>query len=78
MYFVYALKSLKKNYIYIGISNNIERRTKEHNCGYNKTTKSYLPFKLILMEKCASRKEARKREKYLKSGFGREFIKNLI
>ncbi|MCX7875381.1 MAG: GIY-YIG nuclease family protein, partial [Melioribacteraceae bacterium] len=55
----------------------IERRLHQHNSGYNKTTKPYKPFKLIYFEKLESRIEARQREKYFKSGIGREKIKEL-
>ncbi len=77
MYSVYAIKSIVRNYIYIGISNNIERRLEEHNSGNNRTTKPYRPFKLLLTEVYPNRPEARKREKYLKSGSGRESLKNI-
>ncbi len=46
-----------------------------HNCGYERTTKPYAPFILIYKETLDTRKEARAREKYLKSGVGRELIK---
>ena len=42
-YFVYALKSLERNYIYVGLTNNVQRRVYEHNIGYNRTTKPYRP-----------------------------------
>lgn len=74
-YWVYVIKSCDKNYTYAGISNNIERRLGEHNNGYNKSTKPYAPFKTLFVEKCPDRKSARKREKFLKSGKGREFLK---
>ena len=48
-----------------------------HNNGYEKTTKPYTPFKLIYSEKVETRIEARKREKYLKSGIGKEFLKSI-
>jgi putative endonuclease len=69
---------LKRNYIYVGITNNLERRISDHNSGYNKLTKPYRPFELILVEEYNSRKEARAREKYLKSGQGKEFLKKII
>jgi putative endonuclease len=75
-FYVYAIVSQKRNYIYIGLTNNLNRRFSEHNQGYNKTTKPYLPFKLIFSEKYPTRIEARKREKYLKSGYGKKWIKN--
>ena len=78
MYYIYVLKSLKRKYVYVGISNNPERRIGQHNFGYNKTTKPYKPFKTTLIEKFNNRGEAREREKYLKSGFGKEYIKTII
>ncbi|MBZ0178116.1 MAG: GIY-YIG nuclease family protein [Melioribacteraceae bacterium] len=77
MIYVYALKSVNHNYIYVGMTNNISVRFNEHNSGYERTTKPYLPFRLIYFEKCLSRKEARLREKYLKSGIGKEFLKSI-
>jgi len=77
MYYTYAIKSKIKKYIYVGITNNPERRIKEHCQGYEKTTKPYKPFKTILIEKYINRSEARKREKFLKSGFGKEYLKNI-
>ena len=47
----------------------------EHNSGKNKTTKPYLPFKIIYTEKVETRVDARKREKYFKSGIGKEILK---
>lgn len=74
-YYTYALKSLGRNYIYVGITDNPIRRLNEHNSGYNKTTKPYAPFKTLLVEEYPDRITARKREKYLKSGIGKEWIK---
>jgi putative endonuclease len=78
MYVVYILKSTNRKYIYIGLTNNLQRRIDEHNKGYNKTTKPYSPFELIYTEKVESRIQARQREKYLKSGVGREWIKHKL
>ncbi|OGU62146.1 MAG: endonuclease [Ignavibacteria bacterium RBG_13_36_8] len=77
MYKVYAIKSTKRNYIYVGLTSNLEERLKRHNSGGNKTTKPYLPFDLILVEDLPDRISARKREKYLKSGVGKKFLKRL-
>ncbi len=76
-FFVYAIKSLSRNYIYVGLTNNLERRIQEHNSGRGRATKSYAPFRLIYSEKVGVRIEARKREKYLKSGIGKEFLKKI-
>ena len=77
MYYTYAIKSNKKNYIYVGLTNNPDRRISEHNSKKEKTTRSYAPFITILVEKYESRIEARKRETYLKSGIGKEYLKSL-
>lgn len=77
MYYTYVLKSINKDYRYTGITDNIQRRFNEHNKGYNRTTKPYLPFRLILTEEYTDRKSARKREKQLKSGLGREFLDSI-
>jgi len=45
--------------------------------GYEKTTRSFRPFKLIYQEFFQTRIQAREREKYLKSGVGKEFLKRL-
>jgi len=76
-YFVYVISSLDRNYIYVGISDNPERRITQHNKGYNKTTKPYSPFRKILLEEYPDRIKAREREEKLKSGFGKEYLKNL-
>ena len=76
MFFVYIIVSENKNLrFYVGISENIEARLKQHNSGKTKSTKSYLPWKLFFFETFKSRKEAREKEKYWKSGIGKERIK---
>ena len=78
MYYVYAIKSVSKNYIYVGLTNNPERRIKQHNSGKERTTRPYFPFMTLIIESYPTRIEARKREKYLKSGIGKEFLKSLL
>ena len=78
MYYVYVLVSKTKNYIYVGLTNNHVRRINAHNAGYNRTTKAYRPFYVLLIEKYPTRVEARVREKYLKSGVGKEFLKTFL
>lgn len=75
MYYAYVIRSISKVYTYVGISNNPQRRIAQHNTGYSKTTKPYRPFEVILIEEFPDRELARKREKYLKSGFGKEYLK---
>ena len=78
MFYVYSIQSLSRNYIYVGLTDNVDRRFNEHQSGKNRTTKPYRPFKIVLIENFVTRPEARIREKYLKSGVGKEFLKALI
>ncbi len=78
MYFVYCLKSEDRNYIYVGITENIERRFNEHQLGKNKTTKPYRPFVLFYSIAFESRIAARQKEIELKSGAGKEFLKSML
>ena len=77
MVWVYAISSLNFNYIYVGMSINVNERFERHNHGRERTTKPYTPFKLIYTEECENRIEARKREKYWKSGVGKEQLREL-
>jgi putative endonuclease len=74
---VYAIKSLTRNYVYVGMTNDLERRLQEHNNGENKSTKAYKPFVLIYSEIFPGRVLARAKEKFLKSGVGKEFLRCL-
>ena len=75
MYIVYVIRSEVDGRFYVGFCMDLERRMKEHNSGKTFSTKGYRPWKLFFFETYATRIEARKREKYLKSGVGKEFIK---
>jgi len=77
MYFVYIIKSLKLGTYYKGLTDNLERRLTEHFNGRSSTTKLMLPLKLIHVEIVGTRKEARRVEKYFKSGYGREIIREI-
>lgn len=75
MFYVYALRSTKRNYIYVGLTKDVSRRFGEHQSGKSRTTAPYRPFEVVLVEEFPDRASARKREKYLKSGVGKEYIK---
>ena len=77
-YYIYILQSEKGGNLYVGSTENLEDRLKKHNGGKVRSTKSRRPFKLIYSEELSSRTEARKRENYLKSGAGREWVKKEI
>lgn len=66
MYYVYTIKSLKDGSIYIGYTNDLKRRIKEHNEGKNNSTKHKKPFKLIYYEAYSAEYDAKEREWQLK------------
>ena len=72
---VYVLRSLMHGTIYVGMATDIQNRLKEHNNGKSKFTKSYMPWEIIYSEIAGDSKVARKREKYLKSAAGKNFLK---
>ena len=76
MVFVYVLKSEIDDRLYVGLTQNVEKRLKEHNRGKTRSTKGYRPWQLIYVEEYPDRPTARKREKYLKSGYGKQWLKN--
>ncbi|MCB0374205.1 MAG: GIY-YIG nuclease family protein, partial [Muricauda sp.] len=73
-YYAYVLRSLVDGRLYKGYTEDIKKRLEEHNLGKSKSTKGYLPWELVYLEKFETRKEAIEREKYFKTGIGREFI----
>jgi putative endonuclease len=74
MFIVYVLFSLKDKKRYIGFTSNLERRLTEHNSGKVKSTKNRKPFELVYSEEFTSKTDAMNREKFFKSGKGREFL----
>ena len=78
MYYVYALLSLKDTKFYIGFTNDLERRLKEHNSGKNVSTKSRLPLKLLYYEAHLSKADAMRRERYFKTTKGKSTLKQML
>jgi putative endonuclease len=78
MVVVYILRSLKDEKLYIGITENIEARVKRHNKGQVSSTKKRRPFVLLHTEEFDDYGQARKREKFLKSGPGHRELKKLL
>ncbi|WP_282162527.1 GIY-YIG nuclease family protein [Ulvibacterium marinum] len=76
MFYVYVLKSELDGRLYKGMTTDIAKRVEQHNSGKNRSTKGFAPWKLVYEEMYLDRMEARSREKYFKSGSGREFLKN--
>lgn len=78
MFYVYVLQSKSNNKFYTGLTQDIEKRLNEHNTGNSRSTKGGIPFELVYYEFCLNYKDAMKREKYLKTTWGKRYIKNRI
>lgn len=75
MFYVYILKSCRDNTRYIGVTENLKRRIREHNSGNSNYTSSKLPYKLIWYCVFTNKEKAYCFEKYLKSSSGMAFLK---
>ncbi len=78
MYYVYVLKSLKDHKLYIGSASDLKKRIEAHNSGAVPATKSRYPFKLVFYEAFLSKTDALCDEKFFKTGYGREVLKEKI
>jgi len=75
-YYVYVLRSINFERNYVGFTKNLYSRLRQHNSGKTKSTKPYLPWKILFFQEFGSKEAALKREKFLKTGKGREYIKS--
>jgi putative endonuclease len=78
MFYTYVIQSQESKNLYVGYTNDLEKRLKEHNQGLNKSTKSYRPWKLIYYEACLDREDAERREVYLKTNQGQRLMKRRL
>jgi len=79
VYYVYLIKSKRKDWVYIGFTSDLRKRFREHNLGKVRVTKSNRPFTLIYYEAYRDELDARKREIELKKkGQQKEFLKDRI
>jgi len=77
-FYIYVLQSERDLQFYVGYTNNLLRRIEDHNKGKVPSTKNRAPLKLIYGEGCLNQRDATHREKYLKTSWGKRFIKNRI
>lgn len=77
-YYTYVLKSIKNGKLYTGTTNNLKQRLNQHDKGLGRSTRNMRPLKLIYVEACLNKEDAYHREKYLKSGMGKRYIRNRI
>lgn len=76
-YYVYLLQG-KNNNLYIGYTDNLKKRLEEHNRGLNFSTKPYRPWQLVFYEAYLNEKDAKRREKYLKTSQGSRLLKRML
>ena len=78
MLYTYVIQSNKDDKWYTGSTNNLRKRFREHNDSRVSSTKGRGPFELIYYEACMNEQDDRIREKYLKSGMGKRYLKNRL
>ncbi|MEK9154836.1 MAG: GIY-YIG nuclease family protein [Patescibacteria group bacterium] len=78
MIYTYVIKSKKDRKWYTGSTNDLRKRFKQHSNNEISSTKGRGPFMLIYYEACVNDHDARVREKYLKTGMGKRYLKNRL
>jgi putative endonuclease len=78
MYYVYVIESQENRDLYKGFTTDVNKRLKEHNNGQTPSTRSAVPWRLVYCEVFLDKMDAMEREKYLKSGWGREHLKKVL
>ena len=78
MFYTYILLSEKDEKFYVGFTKDLRERLEKHKTGKVKSTVNRRPLKLIYYEACLDERDAIKREKYFKTGFGRRFLRNRL
>jgi len=77
-YYVYVLHSQKDGKNYTGYTKNLKLRFEQHQSGQVESTKNRRPLDLIYFEACLNQQDATHREKYLKTHYGKMFLKNRL
>ena len=77
-HYVYILKSEKDKMFYVGYTKDIENRVNAHNNGKVPSTKMRQPLTLVYYEVCLNQQDATHREKYLKTSWGKRYIKSRL
>jgi len=79
MWYAYVLESSKNKRFYIGSTNDLRRRFNEHNQKRGgKYTSKNAPFKILFYETFCDKRDALKAEKFFKTGYGREVLKDKL
>lgn len=76
--YVYVLRSSKDGQFYVGLTRDVRARLQSHNNGEVSSTKRGVPLELIYWEGCLNESDAAQREKYLKTAWGKRYIKGRL
>src|SRR6266436_6977378 len=76
--YIYVLRSVKDNQFYVGLTRDLPVRVLQHNNGLVTSTKKRIPFELVYWEGCINESDAAQREQYLKSAWGKRYIKSRL
>jgi putative endonuclease len=76
--YVYVLRSHADHQFYVGLTRNLQARLQLHNKGLVPSTKRRAPFELVYWEGCLNESDAAQREKYLKTAWGKRYIKTRL
>lgn len=74
-HYVYVLPSVPDQQFYVGLTSDVAARLRMHNAGLVSSTKPRTPFELVYWEGCLNRSDAAQREKYLKTTWGKRYLK---
>ncbi len=77
-FYIYVLQSQVDNQFYTGYTSDLRQRLEEHNRGNVQSTKNRKPLKLVYFEGCLNQQDATHREKYLKTTYGKRYLKNRL
>ncbi len=78
MHYVYVLQSMKDYRFYVGQTDDLKKRLEEHNHGKVSSSKYRRPFIIIYYEACMNKQDALHREKYLKTTYGKRYIRHRL
>ncbi|MFQ6023417.1 MAG: GIY-YIG nuclease family protein [Acidiferrobacterales bacterium] len=78
MYYTYVLQSQKDGNLYVGYTMDLRKRVLAHNSGRISSTRYRSPFRLVYYEACRVQSDALRREKYLKTAYGKRYLKNRL
>ena len=76
--YVYALRSPADGHFYVGFTHDLKQRLRQHQSGEVTSTRNRRPLELVYYEACRSQADATRREKYLKTAWGKRYLRNRL